>query len=58
VLGASVEVHAVDLSAGLDIVAVCRRGGASQRISLLPLPSPPPAGAEWIAAYRYWREGL
>jgi len=20
----------------------------------LPLPSPPPAGAEWIAAYRHW----
>jgi hypothetical protein len=60
VLGVQVEVCSVDLSNGFDIVAVCRRSGASQRISLqhLPLPEPAPAGAEWIAAYRYWRDGL
>jgi len=39
-----------------DIVAVCRRGGERQAVRLLdlPLPSPPPAGSEWIAAYRHW----
>lgn len=23
----------------------------------LPLPAPPPGGAEWIEAYRHWRRG-
>jgi hypothetical protein len=38
------------------IGAVCRRGGAHQTLSILdlPLPKPPPAGAEWIEAYRSW----
>jgi hypothetical protein len=22
----------------------------------LPLPSPPPPGAEWVEAYRHWRK--
>ncbi|MGH8245803.1 MAG: hypothetical protein ACREUU_05155, partial [Gammaproteobacteria bacterium] len=45
-----------DLTERDEIVAVCRKGNHRQRIRLLdlPLPSPPPAGAEWIAAYRYW----
>jgi hypothetical protein len=39
--------------------AVCERDGERQRISLtnLPLPSPPPSGVEWIAAYRRWVSG-
>jgi hypothetical protein len=56
VLGVTVVVERVDLTDRDEIVAVCRRGRKRQRISLLdlPLPSPPPAGAEWIAAYRHW----
>jgi len=38
------------------LVADCVRGRHRQAIHLidLPLPEPPPPGAEWIAAYRYW----
>jgi hypothetical protein len=42
-----------------EIKAVCESAGKQQRVGLLdlPLPSPPPSGAEWIAAYRRWRGG-
>jgi len=38
------------------IVAVCSRGKARQRVPILdlPLPNPPPEGAEWIEAFRRW----
>ena len=57
VLGVEVTVKRIDMIEGDEIVAVCRRGKDSQRIPILdlPLPSPLPEGAEWIAAYRYWR---
>lgn len=56
VLGASVIVERVELDRNEQIVAVCRRGRARQALSLpdLPLPTPPPDGAEWIEAYRRW----
>lgn len=56
VLGAPVTVELVDLRQGEEIVAVCRRGRERQTVPLLdlPLPSPQPAGAEWIEAYRHW----
>jgi hypothetical protein len=59
VLGVDVSAAGVDLTDRDDIVAVCRRGGRRQKIPLvdLSLPSPPPAGAEWIEAYRPWRRG-
>ncbi|MBU0637934.1 MAG: calcium-binding protein [Planctomycetes bacterium] len=59
VLGAEVEVVAVDLPDDESVVAVCRRGKARQRIPILdlPLPSPPPAGSEWIEAYHAWLKG-
>ncbi len=55
VLGVGVRVLAIEHTER-DIFAVCASGGDKQRISLLqlPLPDPPPAGAEWIAAYRRW----
>jgi hypothetical protein len=55
VLGVPVTVESIDF-AGARLVAVCKRGTKRQRISLkdLPLPSPLPEGAEWIAAYRHW----
>src|SRR2546422_8547395 len=52
-LGVRVTVEQIDLNDAEEIVAICRRHGASrQAIPLvdLPLPSPRPAGAEWIEA--------
>ena len=56
VLGVHVMVEAIDLTRAGEIVAICRRGHARQRVPILelPLPTPPPGGAEWIEAYRHW----
>lgn len=58
-LGVSVTVLRVDLNQREEIVAVCRRDRIRQTVPILdlPLPSPPPAGAEWIDAYRRWLGG-
>ncbi len=57
VLGVPVTVERVDLNASGQIVAICRRGRNRQALPILdlPLPPPPPKGAEWIEAYRQWR---
>ncbi len=59
VLGVAVIVERVDLTPSEEIVAVCRRAGVRQAVPILdlPLPSPRPAGAEWIDAYRHWVGG-
>lgn len=59
VLGVAVTVERIDLTVGNEIVAICRRGKTRQAIAILdlPLPAPPPTGAEWIAAYRRWAQG-
>jgi hypothetical protein len=61
VLGVDVQVIGFDSGPGIELVAVCKRGKARQRIPVqdLPLPRPPPSGHEWIAAYKRWlaREG-
>jgi hypothetical protein len=59
VLGVTVAVEAVDLTADDQIVAVCSRNGQRQCVPLLdlPLPDPAPEGAEWLAAYRAWTAG-
>jgi hypothetical protein len=56
VLGVDVTVERVDLNADDQIVAICSREKLRQSIPLLdlPLPTPPPKGAEWIDAYRHW----
>jgi hypothetical protein len=56
VLGVPVVVERIDINSADEIVALCRRGRDRQAIPILdlPLPSPPPAGFEWIAAYRHW----
>jgi hypothetical protein len=56
VLGHEVTVTKIDLLSGSGIVAICCRGKHRQAIGILdlPLPTPPPAGAEWIDAYRHW----
>lgn len=59
VLGVEVVVKKVDMIEDEEIIAVCHRGTYKQRIPILelPLPAPPPEGAQWIAAYRYWQGG-
>jgi hypothetical protein len=59
VLGVEVTVERLDLTADEQIVAVCRHGRERQRIPILglPLPSAPPQGADWLAAYRRWAAG-
>ena len=39
-----------------EIIAICRCDTHKQTIPILdlPLPAPPPDGAEWIEAYRRW----
>ena len=55
VLGVTVTLEEVDQTES-GIVAICVRGKDRQAIPILdlPLPDPPPRGAEWIAAYGRW----
>jgi len=55
-LGVEVTVEDVDLTGDNSILAICARDGFRQAIRIvdLPLPEPPPAGAEWIETHRYW----
>jgi hypothetical protein len=59
VLGIEVTVEKIELHDDARIVAICARGRLRQAIGLLdlPRPSPPPAGAEWIEAYRLFFAG-
>jgi hypothetical protein len=59
ILGVDASVASIEMDDSGRIKAVCERDGEQQRIDLLdlPLPSPPPSGVEWIAAYRRWLEG-
>jgi hypothetical protein len=56
ILGVEVTVERVDMTDDEQLVAVCARGKSRQRIPVLdlPLPDPPPKGAEWIDAFRRW----
>jgi hypothetical protein len=60
ILGVEAVVEKVDRTRDGRIVAICKRDGVRQRIEILdlPLPSPIPVGAEWIAAYSQWRRGF
>jgi hypothetical protein len=55
ILGVTIIVKGVTQTAA-GIMADCVRDGYQQAIHVLnlPLPEPPPKGAEWIAAYRHW----
>ncbi len=59
VLGVEVTVERIDMTDDEQIVVVCSRGKSRQRLPILdlPLPSPPPKGAEWIDALRRWARG-
>lgn len=56
VAGSLVVVRGLEVGEDDEILAVCVRGGEKVGIPLLdlPLPKPPPKGAEWIEAYRLW----
>jgi hypothetical protein len=56
IAGATVVVRGLDVGEDDEILAVCVRDGEKIGIPLLdlPLPKPPPKGAEWIEAYRLW----
>lgn len=56
ILGVPVVVEKIDLNRRDEIVAVCRRGKHRQIVPILnlPLPEPPPRGADWIEAYRHY----
>lgn len=56
ILGVTVTVERVDFNDRNEVVAFCRHGRERQAVPVLdlPLPSPVPEGAEWIAAYRHW----
>jgi hypothetical protein len=58
-LGVEVAVERIDMTDDERIVAVCSRGKSRQRVPIpeLPLPSPPPEGADWILAFRRWAKG-
>ena len=58
-LGVEVTVERLDMTDDEQIVAVCARGKSRQRVPILdlPLPSPPPEGADWIMAFRRWARG-
>jgi hypothetical protein len=59
ILGVIVTVKRVELDRSDRIIAVCGRGRDAQSLAILdlPLPTPPPAGAEWIEAYSSWLRG-
>jgi hypothetical protein len=59
VLGTVVTVVSIDLRDYGQLNAICTRGRHRQAISLaeLPLPTPRPAGSEWIEADRHWLGG-
>jgi hypothetical protein len=56
VLGVEVTVEHIGLGEDNSILAMCARGGIRQAVRVLdlPLPEPPPVGAQWIDAYRHW----
>jgi len=58
ILGSSATVERID-EKDYQIAAICRSGRFRQAIPILelPLPHPPPKGAEWIEAYRRFLRG-
>src|SRR5437868_978611 len=59
VLGVRVTIEQIEQRDDNRIVAICKRGKEIQAIDIvdLPLPSPTSPGAQWIEAYRRWRDG-
>ena len=59
VLGVRVIVETIEQRDDNLAVAVCKQGKEKQVVGIadLPLPTPKPAGAAWIEAYRAWLRG-
>ena len=59
VLGQAVTVKKIDVSAAGELIAVCYHGRLRQAIPILdlPVPTPSPAGWDWVDAYRRWARG-
>lgn len=59
VMGAPVIAKKIDVTAACGLVVICYCGRERQAIPILelPPPDPPPAGWEWIEAYRRWARG-
>lgn len=57
VLAVPVTVERIELDRTEQIVAVCRRGRDPRALPILdlPLPAPPPDGADWIEARKRFR---
>src|SRR4051812_2846005 len=57
--GVDVSVEQIEQTEQEDIVGVC--GGANETppipLVVLPLPTPLPEGAQWIAAWKKWQIG-
>lgn len=61
VFGLPVTVTGIDVAEDESLIALCALGKHQVWVPILrlPLPSPPPAGSEWIEAYRaFYRGGL
>ncbi|HLY12331.1 MAG TPA: calcium-binding protein [Planctomycetota bacterium] len=56
VAGVPVVVQGLDVGEDDELLAVCLRGGERVGVPLLdlPMPKPPPKGAEWVEAFRLW----
>jgi hypothetical protein len=54
--GVPVVVRGLDIGEDNEVMAVCVRDGERVGVPLLdlPIPKPPPKGAEWIEAFRLW----
>lgn len=54
ILGLQVTVTEIEIAEDESLIALCIHGRHRLWVPILylPLPSPPPAGSEWIEAYR------
>jgi hypothetical protein len=54
--GSPVVVRGLEVGEDDEILAVCTREGERIGVPLLdlPMPKPPPRGAEWVEAFRLW----
>jgi hypothetical protein len=59
VLGVPITVTGFDITEDDQNLAICKRGTLRHKLPILelPLPTPRPAGSEWIEAYRHWARG-
>ena len=56
-LGEKVTVESIGPNDANELVATCKKGKHTLKVSLdeLLLPNPPPKGSKWVQAYLLWR---